>query len=536
MIRVIKKLIRSMNKDKINKNETSKDYMPISKDIKQNLNNIKEYFENASDIIIREIELGIDQQVKAFLVMVDGLVDKTALNESLMKSIMLNARVSEPNKGINKKNIYHFVKDCALSIASVNETNTFEETVDSILSGDVAIFIDGSNSVIIASIRGWESRGVEEPITETVVRGPREGFVETLRVNTSLLRRKIKNHNLKFEMITIGKQTKTNVCIVYVKGIVDDKTLQEVKRRLKSIEIDSILESGYVESYIEDAPFSIFPTVGNTEKPDIVCAKILEGRVAILIDGTPFVLTVPYLFVEGFQNSEDYYSRPFYASILRLLRWGSFFLAISLPAIYIAVTSYHQELLPPTLLSTIAAAQEGTPFPTFIEAFIMLTIFEILREAGLRLPKVVGQAVSIVGALVIGEAAVSAGLIGAPMVIVVSLTAITSFVITPLYDAMSILRIFFTFLAAIAGQYGIMLGLAGMLTHICSLNSYGIPYSLSFAPSNKSDMKDVFIRVPWWAMIKRPSFIGMNNPTRQKANQKPRPSKETIGEEEKTNG
>ena len=531
---VIKKLIRSVDKNKVNEGRITQEYQPISKDLKRNLNSIKVYFENATDIVIREFELGIEQQVKAFLVMVDGLVDKMAVNESLMKSLMLNARASEPNQGINKKNIYHFIKDCALSIASVKETNTFEDTVDCILSGDVAIFIDGSTSVIIASIRGWESRGVMEPVTETVVRGPREGFTETLRVNTSLLRRKIKNHNLKFEMVVIGKQTKTNICITYIKGIADHKIVQEVKERLKRIDTDSILESGYVESFIEDASFSLFPTVGNTEKPDIVCAKILEGRVAILVDGTPFVLTVPYLFTEGFQNSEDYYSRPFFASFIRLLRWISFFIAISLPAVYIAIASYHQELLPPALLVTISAAEEGTPFPIFIEAIIMLIIFEILREAGVRLPKVVGQAVSIVGALVIGEAAVTAGLIGAPMVIVVALTAISSFVITPFSDAISLLRILLTFLAGVAGQYGIMLGLAGILTHICSLSSFGAPYMSPIAPFNKSDMKDVFIRVPWWAMLARPRVIGMKNPNRQKANQVPSHSK-NAAKEGKTN-
>lgn len=524
---IIKKFVRQINKNKYNKNRDIQDPQMISMDLKHNLNSIKKYFDNATDIVIREFELGIEQQVKAFLVMVDGLADKTAVNESLLKSLMLNARVSEPNQHIDKNNIYYFVKNCALSIASVKETNNLNDSVDCILSGEVAIFIDGSASAIIASIPGWESRGVTEPVTETVVRGPREGFTETLRVNTSLLRRKIKNHNLKFEMLVIGKQTKTNVCITYVKGIANHKIVKEVKERLKKINTDSILESGYIESFIEDAPFSVFPTIGNTEKPDIVCAKILEGRVAILVDGTPFVLTVPYLFVEGFQNSEDYYSRPYFASFIRLLRWISFFIAISTPAIYIAITTYHQELLPPALLVTIAAAEEATPFPIFIEALIMLIMFEILREAGVRLPKAVGQAVSIVGALVIGEAAVSAGLIGAPMIIVVAITAITSFVITPFSDAIAIIRIFLIILAGIAGQYGIMLGVAALLTHICSLRSFGAPYMSPIAPLKTSDMKDTFIRVPWWAMLTRPFVIGMNNRTRQKKKQKPNPSKDT---------
>ncbi|MEZ4357816.1 MAG: spore germination protein [Eubacteriales bacterium] len=539
MIQTIKKIFRSIsiNQEKESTVTNTDDNWPVSKNIKLNLKRVKNYFENANDIIIREFELGIDQHVKAFIVMIEGLADKTIVNESLMKSLMIGTHITEPDKGIDKKNVYNFVKDRALSVASVEETKTLEETINLVLSGDVAIFIDGAPSAIIASIRGCMGRAVTEPITETVVRGPREGFVETICINKALLRRKVKNHNLKFESVVIGNQSNTNICIAYINGIADDNTVKEVKSRLKRIKIDAILESGYIESYIQDAPFSVFPTVGNTEKPDIVCAKMLEGRVAILVDGTPMVLTVPYLFVEGLQNSEDYYSRPFFASVVRFLRWVAFLLAITLPSMYIAITSYNQELLPPPLLITIAVAQEGTPFPTFIEALIMLIIFEILREAGVRLPKVIGQAVSIVGALVIGEAAVSAGIVGAPMVIVVALTAITSFVVTPYYDAIALVRLMLTVLAAIAGQYGIMIGLAFVLTHLCSLSSYGIPYFSPIAPSNLSGMKDTFIRVPWWAMIKRPYNIGKNNIFRQKTNQRPnQPKDKKPFKEGKSNG
>ena len=511
-------------KDEVPEDETSKGTQPLSKDLKINLNTINAVFENCSDIVIREFKIGTGQQVEAFLVMVDGLVDKIAVNESLLKSLMLDARIAQPNQGINKNNAYMFVKECTLSIAGVKETKTFKDVTDAILSGDTALFIDGSDTVLIASIRGFESRGVNEPDTEAVVRGPREGFVETLRVNTSLLRRKVKNSNLKLEIMKIGKQTGTDVCIAYIKGIADEKIIKEVKEKLERIEIDSILESGYIESFIEDAPLSIFPTVGNSEKPDIVAAKILEGRVAILVDGTPFVLTVPNLFVEAFQSSEDYYSRPFYATFIRLLRWLSFFISVFLPAAYVAIVSFHQELLPPTLLVTIAAAEEGTPFPAFLEALLMLTIFEILREAGVRLPRPIGQAVSIVGALVIGEAAVSAGLIGAPMVIVVALTAIASFVVPALSDANALSRFSFIILAGVSGEFGIMLGIAGILTHLCSLRSFGVPYTSPVAPSTLSDMKDVFIRAPWWAMLARPRTLGDKNHVRQKIGQIPKPS------------
>ncbi|MBP2631756.1 MAG: spore germination protein [Firmicutes bacterium] len=489
----------------------------ISENIDRNLYSIKHIFAQCSDIIIREFKIGTNQQIRFFLVMVDGLTDKSAVHDNLIKALLLS-----PYK-INKRNALPIVEQCVLSLASIAKTKTFEKAVHAILAGDTALFIDGSETVIIASLRAWESRGVEEPDTEAVVRGPREGFVETLRNNTALLRRYIRTPNLKIEMMNIGTQTKTDVCIVYIKGIVDEKIVQEVKLRLSRIEIDSILESGYIESFIEDAPFSLFPTIGNSEKPDVISAKLLEGRVAILVDGTPFVLTIPYLFVEAFQSSEDYYLRPYYASFIRLLRWLSFSIAVFLPSVYVALTTFHQEILPPALLFSIAAAQGGTPFPAAFEAILMQIIYEILKEAGVRLPRPVGQAISIVGALVIGEAAVTAGLIGAPMVVIVALTAISSFVVPSLGDVNVMLRLGLLILSGFSGLYGIIMGFIVVLIHQCSLRSFGIPYMSPIAPGNLSAMKDVFVRVPWWAMLTRPTFFATKNRKRQKDGQIPQP-------------
>lgn len=490
---------------------------PISKKLDHNLHFMKNIFEQCSDIIIREFKIGMDQETGVFLVMVDGLTDKTGVHDNLMKALLLS------RYNINKRNALTVVEQCVLSLASISKAKTLEKAVHAILAGDTALFIDGSDTVLIASLRAWESRSVEEPDTEAVVRGPREGFVETLRNNTALLRRHIRTPNLKMEMMNIGTQTKTDICITYIKGIVDEKIIQEVKHRLSKIEIDSILESGYIESFIEDAPFSPFPTVGNSEKPDVISGKLLEGRVAILVDGTPFVLTVPYLFVEAFQSSEDYYLRPYYTNFIRILRWLSFFISTFLPAIYVAVTTFHQEILPPALLSSIAAAQEGTPFPAVVEAILMQIIYEILKEAGIRLPRPVGQAISIVGALVIGEAAVSAGLIGAPMVVIVALTAIASFVVPSLGDVNVMARIGLLILSGFSGLYGIIMGFVVILIHQCSLRSFGIPYVSPIAPGNFSDMKDVFVRVPWWAMLTRPKCLGVKNLHRQNYGQIPHP-------------
>ena len=356
-----------------------------------------------------------------------------------------------------------------------------------------------------------------------MVRGPREGFTETLQVNISMLRRKIKNPLLRLELLKLGKQTKTAICIAYIKGLAAEETVAEVRRRLERIDVDSILESGYIEEYIEDAPLSPLATVGNTEKPDIAAAKMLEGRVAILVDGTPFVLTVPYLFVEGLQSSEDYYSRAFFSTMMRWIRIIAMVSTALMPALYIALLTFHQEMIPTELLLSTASSAEGVPFPAFVQAFFMGLVFEILREAGIRMPRPVGQAVSIVGALVIGQAAVEAGLVMPSMVIVVAFTGITEFIVPTQLEAITIFRIFVTGLAAMLGFYGILLGILASLIHILTLRSFGNPYLSPLAPSSITGLKDVLVRVPRWAMLTRPPGISGRNPMRQEPGQKPGP-------------
>lgn len=493
----------------------------FSTSLEANLQQIRQVFSDCSDIIIREFSIGLDQQVKAFVVFVDGLVDMSLLQQNLLKPLMVESLLNQPHQRINRVNILKLIENSTLTMAHLKEVRSMEQAVQGVLSGDTAVFVDGYNVAMLAGARGWQSRGVEEPGTEAVVRGPREGFVETLSVNTALLRRKIKNPNLKIETMSIGWQTHTDVAIAYLKGVANNKIVEEVKRRLKSIDTDAILESGYIEAFIEDAPFSPFATVGNSEKPDPVAAKLLEGRVAVLVDGTPFVLTVPYLFIESFQVSEDYYSRPYYSTLVRWIRFLAFFLTVATPAVYVALSTHNQEVIPTPLLLTMAAAREGTPFPALLEALGMGAIYEIIREAGVRLPRPVGQAVSIVGALVIGETAVGAGIIGAPMVIVIALTAIAGFVVSAQSDSAALLRLSLVILAGALGQYGLMLGIAGLLVHLCSLRSFGIPYLSPLAPLTTRDLKDVLVRAPLWAMFLRPRTIGWKNPVRQKFSLKP---------------
>lgn len=295
--------------------------------------------------------------------------------------------------------------------------------------------------------------------------------------------------------------------IVYIKSIVNPKLIEEIRKRLSRIKIDAILESGYIEQFIEDDPNSIFPTISNSERPDKVASKILEGRAAILVDGTPFALVVPMVFIESFQSSEDYYARPFLASIMRRIRFLSYIISTLGPAIYVALTVYHQELIPTQLLISIAEGRERVPFPAILEAFLMIFTFDILREAGVRLPKPVGQTVGIVGALVLGQASVEAGLISPIMVIVVSSTAIASFAVPAQTDSGTVLRYIYLVLAGLAGGFGVIIGLLLTLIHLASLRSFGVPYLWPIAPLNLSGLKDVFIRMPLWSMSKRPEAI-----------------------------
>lgn len=515
------------NCDVVQKASTSN----LSRDLRRNLDSLRKILGTSSDIIMREFSFGNRCQIDGAVIYIDGLTNKATIDDSIIKPLMYDSRLIFKDTYSETENISN-IKKTLLSVGNVGQTAYINQIIDGCLSGDTILMINGSIEALIISSRGWETRGVQEPKTESVVRGPREGFSETLRTNTALLRRKIKHPDFTLESMEIGERTRTNVCIAYIKNLVNPQLIEEIRRRLKRIKTDAILESGYIEQFIEDAPFSIFPTVANSEKPDSVAAKLLEGRAAILVDGTPFVLTAPMVFIESFQSSEDYYSRPYFASLLRILRFLSYFISILAPSIYVALTTFHQELIPTPLLFTMAAAHEGVPFPAVVEAGLMMIVFEILREAGVRLPRPVGQAISIVGALVIGDAAVSAGLIGAPMVIVVSITAVASFVVAAQTDTSAILRFTLLILTGVMGAYGIAVGLLGLCVHLASLRSFGTPYLSPIAPLSPRDLKDVFVRAPIWAMFTRPRSIGWKDPQRQEFALRPREQRDRDNERE----
>jgi spore germination protein KA len=496
----------------------TEDPILLFSDLMKNIDFIKKTLGNSSDIVIREFQAGQKREIKLGVIFTDGLTNSDELQDFVLNTLMVEIRNVEPDSmEIDSSCLINLIKNHSLPVAGIMEISDFQKLFLQLLSGDSILLIDGCSKSISISLRQWADRGVEEPSSQTVVRGPKDGFTETLRKNTALIRRRIKDPNLWIETNQIGKKTQTDVAIMYLKGVANDKTVAEVQSRLNRINIDAILESGYIEELIQDETYSPFPTVYNTERPDAVAAAILEGRIAILVDGTPFVLVVPALFVHFLQASEDYYQRADIATLTRLLRYLAFFLALLTPSLFIAVTTFHQEMLPTQLLISLASQREGVPFPALVEAVMMEVTFEILREAGVRLPRAVGSSISIVGALVIGQAAVEAGIISASMVIIVSLTAISSFV-SPNFNmsiSVRILRFLFMLLAASFGLVGIILGLIVMVLHLNSLRSFGVPYLAPFAPFTLKDQKDSIIRVPHWSFFSRPRLISQNDIKRE---------------------
>jgi len=509
MFRYISKIIRLLSQKSRNMPNADKqdnNNEPLSSSLKKNLETIKSVFNASSDLSVHEFNFGHDRRFKAALVFLSTLADKGEIHKNILQPLMYGTLLLNKDAALDFTNI-ETIKTNLISTMDCRKISLIKDLTDSLLSGATVLLVDGSGEGLVVESINRKDRNIEEPGTEAVVRGPREGFTENVSVSIALIRRKIKDKDLCVEKFVIGEKSKTEVYIVYLQSIVNPKLIDEIRARLNRIKIDAVLESGYIEQFIEDAPYSIFPTVSNSEKPDKVVAKILEGRVAILADNTPFVLAVPMLFIESFQSSEDYYSRPFLSSIMRFIRFLAYIISTLGPAIYVALTVFHQELIPTQLLISIAEGRNRVPFPAVLEAFLMLFTFDILREAGVRLPKTVGQTVGIVGAIVLGQASVEAGLISPIMVIVVSTTAIASFAVPSQADSGTVLRYIYLFLAAFAGGFGVIMGLLITLVHLSSLRSFGTPYLWPVVPLNLPAMKDVFIRMPLWTLSKRPQAI-----------------------------
>jgi spore germination protein KA len=480
----------------------------LTKHLTENIDLMKSIFIKDETLITRNVESQTDPKISYCVVYCDGMVNNKLLNEDVIKPLL------EYRPEQKDAQLIDIIARQVMISNSVEETSDLDKLLQGIVYGDAVLLVDGYAEALILNTKGWTTRNSAEPDGERVLRGPREGFNESIMMNLSLLRRRVRTPDLKMEFQTFGTKTKTKACICYIDGVVNEDVLAEFKKRLKTFTIDGVLDVNYISEFARDAPYSPVKTIGSTERPDIVAAKLLEGRVALFLDGTPVVLTLPHLFIEHFQSDEDYYLNYFYASFCRMLRLFAFFISTSMPAIYVALTTFHQEMLPLALMMSISQARQGVPFPTAIEMVLMLTVFEMLRESGARMPGMMGQALSIVGALVIGQAAVSAKIVSAPMIIIVAFTGISGLMVPRIKGLSILLRFSLLFLASMLGLYGYMFGMLGLLIHLFSLTSFGIPVLTSTYANGPQDKKDIYARAPWWFMKKRPKFLSSNT-TRQ---------------------
>ncbi|MDD3654085.1 MAG: spore germination protein [Desulfotomaculaceae bacterium] len=490
--------------------------------LKDNLALLKNILGQSQDVIFRSFRLGQAEQAEAAIVYIEGMVDINVLNNNIIRPLM--TELCHPGgKHAAGESFRELLTSSILTVSNVHDTRVMHDVVAGILYGDVILLINGLEQAWVIDLKKWNMRYVTEPSAEVVVRGPREGFTETLRTNTTLVRRKLRSPNLNFDFLNIGRVTATEVSIAYIKGIASPDLIAEVKNRLQRIDTDGVLESGYLEEFIEDDPYSPFPQVLNTERPDKVVASLLEGRVAILTDGTPFALIVPVQLTAFMTSPEDYYERYFIGTAILWVRYIAMVTSLLLPSLYIAVITFHQEMIPARLLISITSYHQGVPFTALVETLLLEFVFEVMREASVRLPRQVGQTVTIAGALVIGQSAVMAGLVSPLIVILVATTGLASFT-NPSYNfgiSMRLLRFPLMLLAGTLGLVGVIFGVLMITIHLSGLRSFGLPYLSALAPLHTGDLKDVLVRSPWWAMNYRPVDIVRRNRRRQAVGLKP---------------
>lgn len=475
----------------------------MKKTIKQKL---QEDFEKSSDYICQEVKLKNGQSV--YLCFLDNMIKKELVSENIIEPLKKNNFQEDCNKEIILQTI---------EVAASKEIKDYNEIVGNVLNGFVVIVANFfEDSAISSPCQGFKSRAVAEPPTAATLKGPREGFTEDIGTNLSLIRRRIKSVDIKFEELKVGAYTDTKVVISYIETIADKKVVEEIKKKIERINIDGIIDSFYIESLISPKKSNIFKQIGNTEKPDIAAAKLLEGRVCVFVDGSPMVLTIPYIFLEDIQSGGDYYDQAAHATFIRVLRLFGIIVSIMLPGVYVALQSFHYGILPIDFLISIQTSIEGLSYPPLIEILVVLFLFEILNEASIRMPKYSGMALSIVGALVLGETAVQAGLISPPAVIMVAISGITMFTVPSQIYIASILRFAFTIIGGVTGFYGLLTAFMFLISYLLSLDAFGAPYFAPYAPNIKSDKKDGIIKKKLFEFVERPNSIPNINKVRQK--------------------
>lgn len=484
----------------------------MTKNLEKNLAIFESILGGNADFLVRRFQIQIrKKRVHCGIVYFDGASSKSDIND-IMKALMLDADQSTQSRD----SMLDVIMSQCIPYADVTIKETPQDIANWVLSGNSALFLDGLNQIIGLSTSDFNERAVEQPQTEQVIQGSREGFIESIGTNISLIRKRMRSSNLHVELMQMGEETATNVVYCYVQGIVKMSLVDEVKQRLERVSTDSIYGAGYLEQFIEDNHFSPFPQVQNTERPDKSVAALLEGRVVILVDGSPFALIVPAVFTQFYQTTEDYDTRFLMASAVRTIRLVALLFSLIFPSIYISLISFNPEMIPTKFAVAVAGGRAGVPFPSIAEIFGLELIMEILREATIRLPQQIGGALSIVGVLVIGQAAVQAGFVSPITVVIVALTTIGSFA-TPAYNAaiaLRMLRFPLMILAGMFGLYGVMVGLILISNHVSSLESFGVPYLSPIVPGDRQGLKDSIVRMPVWSMKKRPRQLQTNNDTR----------------------
>ncbi len=494
--------------------EENKKLSVIRKDLEQNIQYIENKLENCGDIIKKKFSIGKEKEIQFYVVYTDGLTKTDMLEESVLAPLLKNFTKSE-------NDLMRQLEYSSIQTADMKEIYDLDEAITNILAGNTILFVDGYDYGILISSKNFPTRGVQEADQEVVIRGPKDSFNENLRTNTALIRRRIRDINLKVEQLQVGERSKTDIALMYMDDLVRPDILNAVKERLDEVSMDGILDGGMLEQLLEKNWKSPFPQFQSTQRPDKTASALLEGRIVLVVDNSPAALILPATFQIFFQASDDYYERWEVASFARILRYMASFLAIGLPAFYIAVANFHTEILPTSLILSIAAAREGVPFPVVVEVLLMELAFELLREAGIRLPGQLGGTIGIVGGLIVGQAAVDAGLVSTIVVIVVSLTAIASFAVPneTFASAFRMLKFLMIAFSSFYGIYGFFLGWLFLFIHLASLKSFCIPYmmpSVAGSLNSSEDEKDFHLRWPLFSMKKRPVFTREGARTRRK--------------------
>lgn len=468
------------------------------------------------DVVIRNITISAQPKTKVMLVFMDGLIDKKIINMTILEPLMFMKNIQEK---MDSEDMIGTVMEQCLPSGQASRVGGFKEVQQAINTGDAVLFFDGNSEAVTVETKGYEHRSIDRPATEQSVRGSQNAFTEVLRVNTALVRTMLHASDLITEMIPVGARGHSNCAVMYIKSIVNEELIEEVKRRVKNISTDIITDSGVLEHFIEDSSKSPFPQTLSTERPDRVAIHLAEGRVAVFIDGSPFGHILPISLFTLMHSSDDFSLNLYYTNMLRIVRWLSALLSLLLPGFYLAISTFHQEALPTELLLSIAAARAQVPFPTILEILFMEFSFELIREGGLRIPGILGSTIGIVGALILGQTAVTAKIVSPIMVIVIALTGLASYSIPDyrLASAFRLFRFIFVLLAMAMGLVGIACGLLIFVAMLCSLKSFGVPYLAPLAPKTVSG-GDVVLRSPSYVQRRRPDELNTKDEIRQKAN------------------